>query len=106
MKMSEREYIVGAAGGAGAAGGTNQTSSCGIIVDSAGLSEEAQRALKETDALHGQIDDLEARLFGPSPRGVSDDAPKAQPSLANTLKGSRQRLESASNRLSTILSRL
>lgn len=69
---------------------------------------QANTSLSETNTLHKMLDDLEMRLFGPAPRGVAvgDAANSVAPSLSHTLKATRQRLESATSRLGSILGRI
>lgn len=73
------------------------------------IADEAGLALNAADSLHSMLDDLEVRLFGPEPRavGAGIDAKQAErPALAHTVRGTRQRLDSAAERVSRILGRL
>lgn len=77
------------------------------------VTDEARTALSEANTLHAQLDEIETRLFGPEPRAVSTghmqgpgDAPRPPPVLAQDVRATRQRLDSANGRLSRILARL
>jgi hypothetical protein len=72
------------------------------------LMDEAGRAVSLSHGVHNLIDDLEDRLFGAQPRGVavSIGAEKTRPALAETVRETRQRLDSATDRLQSILNRL
>jgi hypothetical protein len=75
------------------------------------LADEAAHALSLTDSVHTMLDDLEFRVFGPEPRAIQGSegvkaGNEARQALAHSVKGTRQRLESATERLSRILGRL
>lgn len=76
----------------------------------ASLTDDAHRAISNADSLHSLLDELENRLFGPSPRGVAlgsqEIATSAGPPLATAVRNVRQRLDSAGERLSSIIGRL
>lgn len=76
----------------------------------AAVGDEASRAQSGADTLHAMLDELETRLFGPEPRGVltpsTGEIGNARPALAHTIKATRQRLDSAQDRLGRILTRL
>jgi hypothetical protein len=77
---------------------------------SPGPCDEAGSALQSAHTLHKQMDELENRLFGPEPRGIEGAVSLGDqalpPSLSATVRQTRQRLESAGDRLSRILQRL
>lgn len=74
------------------------------------IADEAGKALIITDNLHSMLDDLETRLFGPELRAVgttgAESVEKSRPALAHTIKGTRQRLDTLTDRVSRILNRL
>lgn len=75
-----------------------------------GVSDEADQALMRADNLHSLIDEVETRLFGAVPRAVSPGAQtgevRPRPAVAHSVKGIRQRVESANDRLAKVLARL
>lgn len=74
------------------------------------VTDEAERALSAAEGIHGALNDLEYRLFGPTLQGVEGKEPmgpdKARPPIARTVRNARQRIESASERLNAIIARL
>lgn len=71
------------------------------------LTDEAGRALANADIVHNLLNDLEDRLFGAQPRGIGQTSDAQQRmNLADNIRGARQRLDAAQDRLQGILARL
>lgn len=71
------------------------------------VSAYAESALRLTNLIHNQLDDIELRVFDPVPTAIEATKSEAgRPSLSQSILLTNQRLERAGDRLGKLLQRL